>query len=443
MEIRVIGGGLAGSEVALSLSEMGIKCSLFEMRPHVQTGVHTSDRFAELVCSNSLKSRSIENASGLLKEEATILGSRLLRIAEECKVPAGKALAVDRERFADSVTEQISCSPFVSVISKEVEELEYSSQIINIVATGPLTSSRLFNHLSEHLGEALYFFDAVSPMVTTESIDMSDAFTADRYGTGEGDYINCPLNEKEYEAFVDALMEAETLPLEGFDSRLLFERCQPVEEIARQGRDALRFGPMKPVGLVDPKTGKQPFAVVQLRKENLQETLMSPVGFQTRLRWKDQKRVFSKIPALKNAEFVRYGVMHRNTYIDSPKTLDPTLKSRSLQNTFFCGQITGLEGYPEAISSGRFVAMNVASLKLVSTRRELPRETMLGSLIDHITRSARSPLKPVYANFGLLPREGLPRQGKKLTRLLQTERALEQTRRFVVEWRNATDGVYC
>jgi methylenetetrahydrofolate--tRNA-(uracil-5-)-methyltransferase len=443
MEIRVIGGGLAGSEVALSLSEMGIKCSLFEMRPLVQTGVHTSGRFAELVCSNSLKSGNIENASGLLKEEATILGSRLLRIAEECKVPAGKALAVDRETFADSVTEKIKRSPFVSVFCKEVEELEYSSHVMNIVATGPLTSSRLFKHLSQHLGEALYFFDAVSPIFSVESIDMTNAFSADRYGTGKGDYINCPLNEEEYEAFVDALVEADTLPLEGFDSRLLFERCQPVEEIARQGRDALRFGPMKPVGLTDPKTGKQPFAVVQLRKENLQETLLSPVGFQTRLRWKEQKRVFSMISALKNAEFVRYGVMHRNTYIDSPKTLDPILKSRSLQNTFFCGQITGLEGYPEAISSGRFVAMNAASLQLVSKRRELPRETMLGSLIDHITRSAQSPLKPVYANFGLLPREGLPRQGKKQTRLLQIGRALEQTRQFAAEWRNAINGLYC
>ncbi len=437
MEIRIIGGGLAGSEVALSLAEYDIDCTIFEMRPHVTTEVHKSCHFAELVCSNSLKSVSLDNASGLLKAEAAELGSELLKIAYECKVPAGKALAVDREEFSRRVTGQIERSARISVIRSEVEALEDDPAVINVVATGPLTSGRLYDHLRSRFGEALFFFDAISPIIMAESIGMNQAFVGDRYGKGDGDYINCPLNHNQYTEFVSALATAEIAHVEDFDRKMLFERCQPVEEIARQGTDALRFGPMKPVGLADPRTDKEPYAVVQLRKENVEGTLLSLVGFQTRLKWGEQRRVFSMIPALENAEFVRYGVMHRNTYLDSPKILDPFLREKNMCNTFFCGQITGLEGYAEAIASGRFVAMNVVSLLRVSKTSELPRETMLGSLIRHIASSGQSPLKPIYANFGVLPREELPRKGKKHIRELQVAHALEAMRHFVNGWRRS------
>ncbi|OAA31923.1 tRNA (uracil-5-)-methyltransferase [Kosmotoga arenicorallina S304] len=430
MKINIIGGGLAGSEVALGLASKGYEVTLYEMRPKISTGVHKTGNFAELVCSNSLKSEDLSNASGVLKAEAAILGSKLLEIAKKHRVPAGKALAVDREKFSEEVTKLIEGNPNITVIHKEVTELELNSKdTIWVIATGPLSSSKFENWLSTIFGGDLFFFDAVAPIVTSESIDMNFAFEADRYGKGSGDYINCPLNQDEYLAFLKALTEAEVTPIENFSDKLLFERCQPVEEIARTGRDALRFGPMKPVGLTDPKTGKQPYAVVQLRKENLNGSLYNLVGFQTRLKWNEQRRVFRMIPALHSAEFVRYGVMHRNTYLNSPELLKPDLRAKAYDNLFFCGQITGLEGYVEAISSGRFVAMNIERLLKSGDTITLPAETMLGALIEHITISGNTPLNPMYANFGLLP--GVKARGKREKKLMKAERAIETLKSFL------------
>ena len=401
MKVRVTGGGLAGSEVALSLAGMGIEVELYEMRPSASTGVHQSGSFAELVCSNSLKSESLDNASGLLKEEGIKLGSKLLEIAHRHRVPAGKALAVDRVGFSREVTDLIESTPLIEIRREEVSSLDLQRGV-NVVCTGPLTSPKLESFLGQLFGEHLFFFDAVSPIIEAGSIDFERGFFADRYSE-EGDYLNCPLDGEEYGDFWRELVEAELAKMENFSDRYLFERCQPVEEIARSGFDALRFGPMKPVGLIDPSSGKEPFAVVQLRKENSSGSLMGLVGFQTRLQWGEQKRVFSMIPALRNSQFVRYGVMHRNTYLNSPILLDKNLGSKEYGGLFFAGQITGLEGYVEAIVSGRVAALNVERYLRGVGALPIPVTTMIGGLIEHVTVSGRSPLKPVYSNFGLLP----------------------------------------
>ncbi|AKI96501.1 methylenetetrahydrofolate--tRNA-(uracil(54)-C(5))-methyltransferase (FADH(2)-oxidizing) TrmFO [Kosmotoga pacifica] len=430
MRINIVGGGLAGSEAALSLASRGFKVSLYEMRPQRTTEIHRTGDFAELVCSNSLKSEDLSNASGVLKAEATLLGSILIEIAKKYRVPAGKALAVDRIKFSAEITRLIKENPNINVIRQEVKSIELNDEdTIWIVATGPLSSPDFESWLLSVFDEDLFFFDAVAPIVAADSIDMTLAFEADRYGKGSGDYINCPLKREEYEVFHDALVNAERAPIENFSDRLLFERCQPVEEIARSGIDALRFGPMKPVGLIDPRTGEQPYAVVQLRKENVEGTLYNLVGFQTRLKWNEQRRVFRMIPALHSAEFVRYGVMHRNTYLNSPKLLNPDLRSREFSNLFFCGQITGLEGYVEAITSGRFVALNVEHFLKTGQTFVLPKATMLGALIDHITISGKVPLNPVYANFGLLP--SVRARGKREKKLLKAKRAIETMKSFL------------
>lgn len=431
MRINVIGGGLAGSEVALSLADFGKEVMIFEMRPARKTDVHQSEDFAELVCSNSLKSKSLDNASGLLKEEGLLIGSRLLEAAHRHRVPAGKALAVNRETFAREITRRIENHPLISVRREEVCQLDISGSV-NIVCTGPLTSECLENYLGELFGNALFFFDAVAPIVASDSVNFERAFVADRY-SDTGDYVNCPLTTEEYEVFWKEIVSAEVLEIENFSDRFLFERCQPVEEIARSGKEALRFGPMKPVGLTDPATGEEPFAVVQLRKENLSGSLLSLVGFQTRLKWSEQKRILGLIPALRNADIARYGVMHRNTFLDSPKLLNPDLQSKDYQGLFFAGQICGLEGYVEAIVSGRLVAINVN--RFVDGRRTLipPKETMLGGLVNHVTVSGRSPLRPVYANFGLLPEIRMRDKREKNRR--KVLRAQEQMEHFLKEVR--------
>ncbi len=432
MKVRVTGGGLAGSEVALSLAGMGIEVELYEMRPSASTGVHQSGSFAELVCSNSLKSESLDNASGLLKEEGIKLGSKLLEIAHRHRVPAGKALAVDRVGFSREVTDLIESTPLIEIRREEVSSLDLQRGV-NVVCTGPLTSPKLESFLGQLFGEHLFFFDAVSPIIAAGSIDFERGFFADRYSE-EGDYLNCPLDGEEYGDFWRELVEAELAKMENFSDRYLFERCQPVEEIARSGFDALRFGPMKPVGLIDPSSGKEPFAVVQLRKENSSGSLMGLVGFQTRLQWGEQKRVFSMIPALRNSQFVRYGVMHRNTYLNSPILLDKNLGSKEYGGLFFAGQITGLEGYVEAIVSGRVAALNVERYLRGVGALPIPVTTMIGGLIEHVTVSGRSPLKPVYSNFGLLP--PVAGRGKRDRNREKVSRARDDMDFFLKEWRS-------
>lgn len=429
MKINIIGGGLAGSEAALTLSKKKIHCNLYEIKPEGNNGIHKSENFGELVCSNSLKSFALSNASGLLKNEGKLLDSNLLRIAEGTKVPAGKALAVNREEFSKMITEEIEKSEYINIYRKEITQIDLNSDDIWLIATGPLTSPKFECWLMKVFGNDLFFFDAVSPIILRDSIDMSKAFVADRYEKGTGDYLNCPMNEDEYSIFYKQLVEAELAPIENFSDKALFERCQPVEEIAKRGFDALRFGPMKPVGLKD-DSGNSFFAIVQLRKEDKEGNLYSPVGFQTRLKWKEQKKVFSLIPALNNAEFVRYGVMHRNTYLNAPEIMNKYMQSKKYKNVFFAGQISGLEGYVEAIVSGKISALNIERISTGKKLLSFPDDTMIGALINHITTNARIPLSPVYSNYGLLsPVKGIKR--KKERNIAKAERALKVFKKFL------------
>lgn len=395
-----MGAGLAGSEVAYQLAVRNVEVILHEMRPAKMTPVHKTGLFAELVCSNSLKSEDLDNASGLLKREMELFGSLILKIAKECRVPAGKALAVDREKFSARVTEEVLKSG-VQLVVEEVRQIPNDNDVW-VVATGPATSDPLANWLTEKLGKALYFFDAVAPIVAADSIDYSKVFFADRYGVGTNDYINCPMDEEQYERFYEALVNAEVVPMEDFDSSLLFERCKPIEEIARTGKMSLLFGPLRPVGLIDPRTGKQPYAVVQLRKENNEGTMYNIVGFQTRLKWPEQKRVIRLIPGLENAEILRYGVMHRNFYVNSRKVLDCYFRLRGTERVFFAGQITGVEGYLESAASGLYVALNIFRYLNGKNLLRLPKTTMMGALFDYICNGITNELQPMYANYGLL-----------------------------------------
>ena len=431
MNINIIGAGLAGSEAALTLSKRGIECNLFEIKPQGNSKIHKTSDFAELVCSNSLKSFDLSNASGLLKKEGELLDSNLLKIAYEKSVSAGKALAVNREMFSREITSQIENSKFINIYREEITKIDLQNkEDLWLISTGPITSYTFEMWLKETFGEDLFFFDAVSPILSKHSIKMSTAFIADRYDRGNGDYLNCPMNEDEYRIFYQNLTTAELAPVENFSDKELFERCQPVEEIAKRGFDALRFGPLKPVGLRD-ENGNSFYTVVQLRKEDNEGRFYSPVGFQTRLKWGEQKRVFRLIPALENAEFVRYGVMHRNTYLNSPKIMNEHLRSQEYGNIFFAGQITGLEGYVEAIVSGKIAAINIERLIHNHPLLSLPENTMIGSLIKHITAKARIPLSPVYANYGLLP----PIKGFKKKRernMAKGEKALETFEKFIL-----------
>lgn len=420
-ELVVVGGGLAGSEAAWQAAERGVKVVLYEMRPRVSTGAHTTDRLAELVCSNSLGSNLPDRAAGVLKHELRRMGSLLLRIAEEVAVPAGGALAVDREQFAERVTNALQNHPNIEIRREEVTAIPEKPAII---ATGPLTSPRLSRALEKLTGfEHLYFYDAIAPIVVADSINMEVCFRASRYGRGgeEGDYINCPMNREEYERFVDALVNAERIELHDFEKPILegehgvragkgkfFEGCLPIEVLARRGRDALAFGPLRPVGLTDPRTGKRPYAVVQLRQDNLAGTLYNMVGFQTNLKFGEQKRVFRLIPGLENAEFARFGQMHRNTFIFSPALLLPTLQFRTRPDLFFAGQITGVEGYVGNIATGLLAGWNAARFLQGKQPLVLPRETMLGALCHYITHASEADFQPMKANYGILP--PLPRR---------------------------------
>ena len=413
-EVVVIGGGLAGSEAAWQIAERGVGVLLFEMRPLKQTGAHQSGYLAELVCSNSLGSQLPDRASGVLMTELRHLGSLLLSIAEKVAVPAGGALAVDREAFAQAVTEKIEAHPHITLIREEVERIPEG---IVIIASGPLTSDKLANELAQITGEGyLYFYDALSPIVEAESINMSVAFRASRYGRGqisEGDYINCPMNEVEYNQFIDALLQADRIPLHDFDTGIIegviagppkyFEACLPVEVIAERGMAALAYGPMRPVGLVDPRSGHRPHAVVQLRQDNLIGSLYNIVGFQTNLTYNEQARVFRKIPGLEEARFIRYGQMHRNTYINAPKILLPTLQLVNRRSLLFAGQITGVEGYLSNIATGLYAGMSATRLAHGLETVILPQTTMLGSLCHYVSHADPNSFQPMKANFGIIP----------------------------------------
>jgi len=409
-DLVVIGGGLAGSEAAWQAAQRGVRVTLFEMRPRQGTPAHVGDRLAELVCSNSMGARSVDRATGLLKEEMRRLGSLIIASAEEAAVPAGDALAVDRNVFSERVTERVLKHPNIELRRQEVTHIPDGPCII---ATGPLTSDALTEEIVALTGQGqLYFFDAMSPIVEAESINMDIAFRASRYGRGEqdeGDYINCPLTEEEYEAFVGALLEAEVIPLRDFEreDKRFFEACLPVEVLGGRGRDALAFGPLRPVGLTDPRNGRRPHAVVQLRQDNLAATLYNMVGFQTNLRWGEQRRVFRMIPGLENAEFLRYGQMHRNTFINSPTFLDATLRLKTAAHSedciWFAGQITGTEGYVGSAMSGLVAGLNASRHLRGEPELVFPQTCMIGALLYYISHAEPSEFQPMKANFGLMP----------------------------------------
>ena len=402
-QVTVVGAGLAGCEAAWQLAERGIAVTLCEMKPEKRTPAQKSDGFAELVCSNSLKAMRLESAAGLLKEEMRRLGSVTMEAAERTSVAAGGALAVDRELFSEYITEKIKSDPNIEIVTGEVTELP--SEGIVIVATGPLTSDALAESLRQKFGGTLSFFDAVAPIVAADSIDMDRVFMGARYDRGEADYINCPMERDEYDAFYDALVSAERAPLHDFDvaDPKVYEGCMPVEIMAGRGRDTLRYGPLRPVGLIDPHTGRRPWANIQLRKENAAGTMYNIVGFQTNLKFGEQKRVFSMIPGLEHAEFVRYGVMHRDTFMDSPRLLSKSLSLKSEPRLFFAGQFTGVEGYTESAATGILAGINAARFASGEEPLVLPPETMLGALISYITDESVGNFQPMGANMGILP----------------------------------------
>lgn len=402
MKVKVIGAGLAGCEAVWQLVREGIEVELYEMKPKKYSPAHSMEGFAELVCSNSLKADRIENACGLLKEEMRLFDSLMMQSADVAKVPAGGALAVDREVFSDFITKKIKSHPLVTVVNEEITQInpdEYT-----IIATGPLTSDGLAEAISKLTGkESMYFYDAAAPIVTEESIDKSKVFKAARYDKGTADYINCPMTKEEYEAFYKALIEAQTAPLKTFENQKVFEGCMPVEVMAKRGIETLVFGPLKPVGLVNPKTGKDDaYAVVQLRQDNKEATLYNLVGFQTNLKWGEQKKVFSMIPGLENAEFVRYGVMHRNTYLNSPGLLNQYYQMINCPKIFFAGQITGVEGYVESASSGILAGYNMAKMLKDEPMYEPDSRTAIGALVLYISNNAADKLQPMNANFGII-----------------------------------------
>lgn len=402
-KITVIGAGLAGCEAAHKLSSLGFSVRLCEMKPEKRTPAQKSDGFAELVCSNSLKAMRLESAAGLLKEEMRRLGSVTMEAAEKTSVAAGGALAVDRELFSEYITEKIKSDPNIEIVTGEVTELP--SEGIVIVATGPLTSDALAESLRQKFGGTLSFFDAVAPIVTTDSVDMDRVFMGARYNRGEADYINCPMERDEYDAFYDALVSAERAPLHDFDvaDPKVYEGCMPIEVMAGRGRDTLRYGPLRPVGLIDPRTGRRPWANIQLRKENAAGTMYNIVGFQTNLKFGEQKRVFSMISGLEHAEFVRYGVMHRDTFMDSPRLLSKSLSLKSEPRLFFAGQFTGVEGYTESAATGILAGINAARFASGEEPLVLPPETMLGALVNYITDESVDNFQPMGANMGILP----------------------------------------
>ncbi len=422
-KVRVIGGGLAGSEAALYLANRGVKVELYDIKPYKLTPCHHTADYAELVCSNSLKSNDIlGNACGLLKQEMRILGSKIIEVADQTSVPAGRALAVNRELFSNKITEQIKNNPNITCFGEEVVDID--ENYINIIATGPLTTDALLKKIEEITGCCPYFFDAAAPIISAESIDMNEAFISDRYGDpGVGDYINCPLNKEQYLEFIRELSLAKRAELHDFEKNKVFDGCMPVEVMAARGEDTLRFGPMKPAGLTDPKTGRWPYACVQLRKENVAGDSYNIVGFQTNLLFPEQKRVFSIIPALRNAEYYRYGVMHKNNYIKSPGILDKTYNVINSPNVYFAGQITGVEGYVESAASGLTVAINVFRRLNDKAPVEFGTETVIGALAQYVA-TPNEDFQPMNANYGILsPLDRVVRDKQKRKELM-SERAL-------------------
>ncbi|MGN1328734.1 MAG: methylenetetrahydrofolate--tRNA-(uracil(54)-C(5))-methyltransferase (FADH(2)-oxidizing) TrmFO [Eubacterium sp.] len=423
MKFNVLGAGLAGVEAAWQIANSGYKVTLYEMKPLKKSPAHKSDLFAELVCSNSLKASRIDSAAGLLKEEMAQLGSLTVPVARECSVPAGGALAVDRDIFSGKVTEKIKSHPNIEIVNKVVETFDCDDDTVTVVATGPLTDGALAESISSLTGAYLSFYDAAAPIVTADSVDMSKAFGASRYDRGgDDDYINCPFNKEEYENFINELVNAQGAVVHDFD---VYEGCMPIEKLAKRGLDAPRFGPMKPVGLVDPRTGHRPWACVQLRRENSKGTMFNLVGFQTNLKFGEQKRVFSMIPGLENAEFVRYGVMHRNSFIDSPRLLNPDFSLRKNPNIFFAGQITGVEGYMESAGSGILAGINAVRYAENKAPFVLKNDTMLGALSEYISDESVKGFQPMGANFGVLPPIEPKIRDKKERYKALSDRALE------------------
>jgi methylenetetrahydrofolate--tRNA-(uracil-5-)-methyltransferase len=427
-QITVIGAGLAGSEAAWQIANQGVRVKLYEMRPVRKTPAHISDQFAELVCSNSLRANGLTNAVGVIKEEMRLMNSLILRCADEHAVPAGGALAVDREGFSGAVTRMLHEHPNIEVVREELTELPDG---ITVVATGPLTSPELSDKLKALTGqEYLYFYDAAAPIVEKDSIDMDKVYLASRYDKGEAAYLNCPMTEEEFNIFYEALITAEAAPIKEFEKEIYFEGCMPIEVMAKRGKQTCLFGPMKPVGLIDPRTGKLPHAVVQLRQDNAAGTLYNLVGFQTHLKWGEQKKVLSLIPGLENAEFVRYGVMHRNTFINSPTLLEPTYQFKQRASLFFAGQMTGVEGYVESAASGLIAGLNAGRVARGLEPLVFPQETALGSMSHYITTADPKHFQPMNVNFGLFPPlpERIRNKKEKYERL--ANRALETIQNF-------------
>ena len=433
--LKVYGAGLAGCEAAWQAAERGVKVELYEMKPHKFTPAHHARGFAELVCSNSLRSDSVTNAVGLLKEEMRRLGSLIMQAADATRVPAGSALAVDRDKFSAYITDKIKTHPNITVVEKEVEYIEDGE--VTVIATGPLTSDAFAEYISRELvGEGLHFFDAAAPIVDADSINMDVAFFASRYDKGDADYINCPMTEEQYNAFWEALVGAQEAELKDFDKEeqknlKVFEGCMPVEVMAKRGRETLLFGPLKPVGLVDKRTGKTSHAVVQLRRENKEGTMYNLVGFQTHLTFPEQRRVFRMIPALENAEFLRYGVMHRNTYINSPKKLDVCYSLRSREGVYFAGQMTGVEGYVESAGSGLVAGLNAARRILGEDAVVFPRRTMIGAMAAYVSEGGSGAFVPMNANFGIIEPWPERVKGGKIAKYEKlSARALEEITRI-------------
>ncbi len=433
--VNIVGGGLAGSEGALQLAKRGIKVNLYEMRPKKSTGAHVSGDFAEFVCSNSLGSFDVTNASGLLKKEMELLGGELIKIAYDCSVPAGNALAIDRTLFSRTVTEKIRSNENITVIDGEVEKIPEG---YTIMASGPLTSDILSKDIQQFTEEEhLHFFDAIAPIIEKDSINFDIAFYASRYDKGEASYINCPMNKEQYEKFYEFLINAPKIELKEFEKKAkFFESCLPVEVLASRGVDTLRFGPMKPVGLVDKRTGDENYAVVQLRQDNSAKTLYNIVGFQTNLKWGAQKELISLIPGLENANIMRYGVMHRNTFVNSPEILLPTLQTKKRNDLFFAGQITGTEGYTESIATGMLAGINMARLVEGKELLELPTEMMLGALTHYITSPVQKHFQPINSNWAIVKEMEIPkkiRKNKKEKNKILSDRAIEVAKNIIME----------
>ena len=436
MKIIVVGAGLAGSEAAWQAAEAGAQVELFEMRPLRRSPAHKTDGFAELVCSNSLRGAGLENAVGVLKEEMRRLDSLIMRAADATAVPAGGALAVDREKFSAYVTEEIERHPHISVHHEEITEIPNTDDAVVIIASGPLTDGALSDEISRLLGnDSLYFYDAAAPLVSAASIDMSAAYRASRYGKGEAAYINCPMDEAQYDAFWTALTTAETAQAHDFEKEIFFEGCMPVEVMALRGKTTLLYGPLKPVGLEHPETGERPHAVVQLRQDNAEGSIYNIVGFQTRLKWPEQQRVFRMIPGLTSAEFLRYGVMHRNTFMNAPRHLRPTFQLQTNDRLFFAGQMTGVEGYVESAASGLMAGMNAVCVAVEREPLVFPPKTCHGALAHYITSCDPTHFQPMNINFGLLPPlENLPRRTRKPEKKrIFAQRALDELALFHAE----------